>query len=153
MHGLTPLQRFMRYVVIPAEQAACWQWVGAKNDNGWGSFRLRPGAGGSMAAARASWVLHRGPIAAGMCVCHYCDNPLCVNPEHLWLGTVADNNRDCAAKGRNINPDARHMTPTKSGTRVHVRICGVLYTKHFPHGTPHNTMQRWLHETRATATA
>jgi hypothetical protein len=53
-------------------------------------------------AHRVAWELTYGAIPDGMCVCHACDNRACCNPEHLWLGTRTDNNRDCDAKHRRI---------------------------------------------------
>lgn len=78
--------------------AGCWEWSGALNRSGYGLFCISGTKG--MHASRASWILHKGPIPEGMCVCHSCDNPGCVNPDHLWLGTKADNNRDRSTKNR-----------------------------------------------------
>lgn len=77
----------------------CWAWTASRFSGGmrYGSFYLN---GKNTHAHRAAWALLRGPIPKGMCVCHRCDNPLCVNPDHLFLGTVVDNNIDRDRKGR-----------------------------------------------------
>jgi hypothetical protein len=78
---------------IPEPNSGCWLWDGWVNGRGYGRF-------GKGLAHRISWELHRGPIPAGMNICHKCDVPPCVNPDHLFLGTQTDNMRDCARKGR-----------------------------------------------------
>jgi hypothetical protein len=75
----------------------CWDWVGRKNNSGYGYFSLNNKIQG---VHRFSWLIHNGSIPKGMCVCHYCDNKICVNPKHLWLGTHKDNMKDMVIKGR-----------------------------------------------------
>jgi hypothetical protein len=76
----------------------CWLWTGATNGTGYGRFsRDRQSL---VSVHRFSYELQVGPVPAGMCVLHRCDVRNCVRPDHLFLGTVADNNQDMIAKGR-----------------------------------------------------
>jgi len=74
----------------------CWLWTSTTNWAGYGAFRFR----GKNGAHSASYLIHFGPIPKGMHVLHRCDIPQCVRPDHLFLGTHADNMRDMANKGR-----------------------------------------------------
>ena len=89
-------ERFMNKIVIN-ELSGCWEWQAAKNNIGYAFIR----DGNKMRTAhRVSYELHKGDIPRGLCVCHSCDNPMCVNPDHLWLGTHKDNLTDMKLKGR-----------------------------------------------------
>lgn len=83
--------------VCPEPNTGCWLWCLTRNAKGYGRVEYR---GKTVAAHRLSYELHRGPIPAGMLVCHTCDTPACCNPDHLWLGTPQQNALDSVAKGR-----------------------------------------------------
>ena len=107
--------RFWPKVKKSTEPNGCWIWIGALSVDGYGHFNLagRRGIRCEKIVPRISWQIHRGPIPEGMCVCHNCpggDNPSCLNPLHLWLGTHHQNMLDREAKGRGnqVRGDAHH---------------------------------------------
>ena len=83
----------------------CWEWTDGCDGDGYGVV----GAGGkTVRAHRVAWEVAHGPIPDGVHVLHQCDNPPCINPAHLFLGTQADNMADKVAKGRPPGQEAQH---------------------------------------------
>src|SRR4030043_140451 len=76
---------------------SCWLWTASGTAQGYGRFRI---GHKKQLAHRISWEIHNGPIPIGMLVCHKCDNPPCVNPHHLFLGSISDNTKDMYLKKR-----------------------------------------------------
>ena len=97
-HGLTEESRFMKWVAVK-DKKECWEWLGSRHKTVWhGQWRNK--AGQIELTHRASWRMFKSEIPAGMFVLHKCDNPACVNPQHLFLGTQSDNLKDMWNKGR-----------------------------------------------------
>ena len=112
-----------------AAPSGCIEWIGNIDANGYGRFCFKRKI---ELAHRAAWRLFRGEIPTGMCLLHKCDNPPCVNPDHLFLGDRRDNARDMAAKGRQWiqrNPERRLDTlvcPTELKPRGENHGCAIL---------------------------
>jgi hypothetical protein len=94
---MSAAERFdAQHVTVP--EAGCWLWIGS-TIKGYGNFQERPG-GHRLAHRYALEQKLRRPIAEGMLACHKCDTPSCVNPNHLYEGSLLDNARDAKARGR-----------------------------------------------------
>jgi hypothetical protein len=106
----------------------CWEWKGQIGHGGYGRLFAGGRSRESKPAHRVSWELHYGPIPPDLFVCHHCDNPKCVRPSHLFIGTAADNVHDSMAKGRFNSARIRR-------TRTHCKN-GHLYSEENTKTTP-----------------
>jgi hypothetical protein len=151
MNGQTLQERFWANV---DRSGKCWLWTGPlrsrKDPYGVLVFHEK-----KHAAYRLSYELAHGPIPDGLLVCHHCDNPRCVRPEHLFLGTCADNNADKAVKFRGIRGEQHHRARLTEqevlairqnyAAGVPVRTLVALYNT--PKGTIKDVVRRttWKH--------
>ena len=93
-------ERFWEKVWKTPEPNGCWLWIARISTTGYGAIGITGSKSGWMKAHRVVWELTYGPIPEGMFVCHHCDVPICVRPDHLFLGTPLDNMRDMIKKCR-----------------------------------------------------
>ena len=89
--------------------SGCWIWMGSGNKKGYGTIFLDKWS--NVLAHRASYMMFKGPLNKGMFVCHKCDVPSCVNPDHLFLGTSGDNVRDMVSKNRHAKQHKHKKRP------------------------------------------
>jgi hypothetical protein len=92
------LSLFDRFMSKVRQTDNCWIWLAGTKGGGYGSFNV--GSRKSERAHRVAWTIFNGPIPSDKCVLHKCDNRRCVKPQHLFLGTIGENNHDRHAKGR-----------------------------------------------------
>lgn len=122
----TLVKRFANKINFSSPRG-CWEWDGARNSGGYGYFSVN---GKQERATKVSYFLANGQFNNDLCVCHRCDNPSCVNPAHLFLGTKKDNTQDMLVKGRGANQN-KGKTHCKNG---HV-LEGNIYISNKGHRT------------------
>lgn len=127
------LERFMEYV---KKGSGCWEWQGAKARSGYGQFHYWVNGGWKgHRAHRVMWEITNGPIPTGMVVCHKCDNPPCVRPDHLFLGTHRDNTLDSLAKGRACISNCKPQRGERNGSaKLNDHIVGAIRLAREAHG-------------------
>ena len=97
---MIPKQLILRFnEKYERHESGCWLWTASTAGKGYGQIKL-PKQRKQIYAHQLSYLIYKGEIPAGVFVCHTCDNPKCVNPDHLFLGSAKDNQQDMKAKGR-----------------------------------------------------
>ena len=109
----------------------CWNWTASMDRHGYGQIGVNYK---NYRTHRIAWVIHSGEIPEGLCVCHKCDNPACVNPAHLFLGTLKDNAVDRSKKCRGVSPDntgernGRHKITEKDVIAIRLKYAPYIYS-------------------------
>lgn len=135
--------------VMPEPMSGCWLWTGSVVRAGHPSFNFN---GKTSAGHRVAYMAFKGVIPRGMSVCHRCDTPCCVNPDHLWLGTHAENMRDMSIKGRGHRGELTPQAKITAATVIHIRQrlmsarkYAAMYGVHQNHINDIQRGKRWAH--------
>jgi hypothetical protein len=124
----------------------CWEWQGQTGGTSpYGQIKV---FGRFVGAHRLSYELYKGPVPENHVVCHHCDNPICINPDHLFIGTMADNMRDMISKGRRKQGKSNPRKGVKSSQAMPVMVLGKKYGSineaEKDVGVAHGSVRYWL---------
>ena len=145
--GFSNLKENFLSRIEPEPNSGCWLWMGYRSPKGYGRFS--PHDQFSIRAHVMAWLFYRGPSVGW--VLHRCDNPPCVNPDHLFLGDHGTNMRDCAAKGRHYNqrPGAQ-AGERNTSARLTTSIVVDIRRRFFIYGQSRRTIREALCLPRST---
>lgn len=164
LRGFATPQILSNYTPVPGP--GCWLWLGAYNPKGYGLFRPQ-GTRSALLAHRVFYAAHKGEVPQGLCVCHRCDTPACVNPDHLFAATSQENTADRVRKGRTVagrtgarNPriPPKVLSPDGEQWAVWLSLYGFTQDEVAAHlgvsrGTIHNTIREALERANTAVAA